>query len=63
MKTTTRFEHAKEILARLIDQATEYDRLGDVTLRNQIVFRLQNDDYGLPTAYVDAALKNAGLIR
>jgi hypothetical protein len=49
-------------LARLIDQAKEHDRTGDVVLRNQIVFRLQNDDYGLPTAYIRAALKNAGLI-
>jgi hypothetical protein len=60
---TTRFEHAKEVLARLIDQAKEHDRTGDVVLRNQIVFRLQNDDYGLPTAYVEKALRNAELIR
>ena len=58
----TRFEHAKEILARLIEQATDYDRRGDVTLRDQIVSRLRNEEMGLPTAYVEAALKNAGLI-
>ena len=60
---TTRFEHAKKILAREIDQAKEHDRTGDVTLRNQIVFRLQNDEMGLPEAYIRAALRNAGLIQ
>ena len=62
-KTETRFEHAKKVLADLISQAKEYDQRGDVTLRNKIISRLRGDDYGLPTAYVEAALRNAGLIR
>jgi hypothetical protein len=59
----TRLDHAKEVLSRLTEQAKEYDRRGDVTLRDQIVSRLQNEEMGLPTAYVEKALKNAGLIR
>jgi len=60
---TTRFEQAKEVLSSLIEQAKDYDRRGDVTMRNQIVSRLRGDDYGLPTAYVEKALRNAELIR
>lgn len=60
---TNKTEHAKEILDANIRQAKEYDERGDVTLRNQIVQRLLGDEMGLSTAYVRAALKNAGLIR
>jgi hypothetical protein len=61
MKTS--FDHAKEILAREIELAREYDRRGDVTLRNQIVSRLLGDEMGLPETYIRQALRNAGLIR
>jgi hypothetical protein len=63
MKTATKFELAKEILAREIEQAKKHDHTGDVTLRNQIVSRLLNDEMGLPESYIRKALRNAGLIR
>ncbi len=53
----------KQYLGDQIRQAQEHDRTGDVTLRNQIVSRLRNEEFGLPTQYVEQALKNAGLDR
>ncbi len=53
----------KQYLSDQIKHAQEYDDRGDVTLRNQIVSRLLNEEFGLPTAYIRQALKNAGLDR
>ncbi len=52
----------KRYLAEQIQQAQLHDCTGDVVLRNQIVFRLLNEEIGLPTVYIQQALKNAGLV-
>lgn len=59
---TTKIEHAKEVLARKIEQAKKYDEREDVTLRDQAIRQMLGDEMGLPTAYVRQALVNAGLL-
>jgi hypothetical protein len=52
-------EHAKEVLSEMITQAADYDRRGDVVMRNQKLKDIS--DLPLPQKYIDAALKSAGL--
>jgi hypothetical protein len=48
----------KQYLTDQINAALKHDRTGDVTLRDQIVQRLLNEECGFPLAYIQAAMWN-----
>ena len=54
--TTT---HAKAVLAQMIASASEYDRLDDVVMRQQMIRNAMDLPLGLD--YIKAALRDAGL--
>jgi len=62
MTTTTKTKW-QDLLTHEIERAKEYDRRGDVTLRNQVVRQLLCDENGIPLAVARKALREAGLIR
>ena len=51
--------HAKQILADMIRYAVEYDRRGDVVMRDQEIRNIS--DIPLSNRTINAALKKAGL--
>lgn len=53
------FEHAKQVLADQISQAKRYYERGDIAMYRQALRNIE--DLPLPTKYVEAALKTAGV--
>jgi hypothetical protein len=54
--TTT---HAKAVLSQMIANASEYDRLDNVVMRQQVIRNAM--DLPLAIKYIKAALRDAGL--
>ena len=51
--------HAKAVLSQMVANASEYDRRGDVVMRQQVIRNAM--DLPLAISYIKAALRDAGL--
>lgn len=56
-----KFEKAKQVLSEEIKRAINFDRCGNVTMRQQVLLNIQ--DLPLPNRYIDDALKSHNLYR